>query len=107
MSDDDQAIPCGLIAKSIFNDDFTLIKEISAGPDVPIDISRVNIAWASDIEYGFKNIEGARDWKDIQWIDMTDGKLTFLFLFNSFFRGLHRLDAHLSSPQLQEVLGKT
>lgn len=58
MPDEDQAIPCGLIAKSIFTDDFTLMKEIAGGKDTATDIGRINIAWASDIEYGFKNIEG-------------------------------------------------
>jgi hypothetical protein len=80
LDPEEQAIPCGLIAKSIFTDDFSLIKEVVGGPDSAVEVTRTNIAWASDIEYSFKNIEGRGDWKDIQWIDMTDGKLFFLII---------------------------
>lgn len=70
----DQAIPCGLIAKSIFTDKFNLMEDVDGGQNEPIQITRTNIAWSSDIEYSYKNILDQGDWKDIQWHDMTDGK---------------------------------
>ena len=57
------------------------MEEVENGKNEPVDVTRTNIAWASDIEYSFKNIEGKGDWKDIQWLDMTDGKFEFLYLF--------------------------
>ena len=65
------ATPCGLIAKSFFNDTFVLKNGGSA-----VAISEKNIAWNSDKEYKFSNVENAPggDWKDVQWSDMTDGK---------------------------------
>lgn len=66
------ATPCGLIAKSVFNDTFQLQDE--KGKE--IKISETGIAWASDLKYKFKNVEGeipnGKTWKDVQWIDMTD-----------------------------------
>lgn len=62
------AIPCGLVAKSIFNDTFKLMKDGSE-----IKMSEKNIAWASDLEHKFSNIEdGPGSWQDIQWHDMED-----------------------------------
>lgn len=49
------AIPCGLVAKSVFNDTYKLI-----GPDgKQVTIDKTNIAWSSDIEYKFHNIREA------------------------------------------------
>lgn len=71
MNDADPAIPCGLVAKSFFNDTFELYKFKTNPPEgtIPdmnidpksdtstkIEIVDTNIAWASDIEYKFKNI---------------------------------------------------
>ena len=44
-----------------------------------INVIEENIAWSSDIEYKFKNVEGAelpsgKTYKDVQWLDMTNGK---------------------------------
>ena len=50
------------------------MKNVDQGKDEQVDVTRTNIAWASDIEYSFKNIEGQGNWEDIQWLDMTDGK---------------------------------
>lgn len=57
------AIPCGLIAKSIFTDTFLISSQpwtgtntTSAGSNITIDDS--NIAWKSDVEYKFKNQPG-------------------------------------------------
>ena len=48
------AFPCGLVAKSIFNDTFELIRD-SDGDKIPIYQDK--IAWDSDIKYKFKNLE--------------------------------------------------
>ena len=49
LNSKDPAVPCGLIAKSLFNDTFVLKNE--AGKKV--EISETNIAWASDIKHKF------------------------------------------------------
>ena len=80
LADDMPAIPCGLVAKSYFNDTFTLQK---VGEANPVDIKDDKIAWESDIAYKFNNIkiegkelpersDSPTDWKDIQWLDMTE-----------------------------------
>ena len=46
------AFPCGLVAKSLFNDTFVLKDQ--SGAEQAIDSS--NIAWKSDVEYKFKNL---------------------------------------------------
>ena len=52
------------------------------------------IAWPSDIER-FKNIKKINgidvDYKDYQWIDMTDGKLIKIY-YNILYRTLYCLD---------------
>lgn len=48
----DPAIPCGLVAKSVFTDTYNLT---FGGSKIAID--ETGIAWESDIEYKFKNIE--------------------------------------------------
>ena len=66
------AIPCGLVAKSVFNDTYVLKK----GTEV-VPIVETGIAWSSDIQYKFKNIENepnGKSWQDVQWLDMTNGK---------------------------------
>jgi len=70
LLDDDPAYPCGLVAKSLFNDTFSLTPVDDAGNpnSVPITINDDNIAWESDREYKFKNLEG--DLKQKQWTDV-------------------------------------
>ena len=72
------AIPCGLVAKSIFNDTFQLYKVEDDNSEKLIDIIEKGIAWSSDIEYKFNNMEmpsgSAQTWQDVQWLDMTNGK---------------------------------
>lgn len=71
------AIPCGLVAKSFFNDTFGLYQEMNDGTKTYVDIREDGIAWSSDINYKFKNIENPpapKEWLDVQWHDMTDGK---------------------------------
>lgn len=57
------AFPCGLVAKSFFNDTFSLYKETESGElgdDIPIDDG--DIAWESDVKHKFKNMDSS-DWK--------------------------------------------
>lgn len=75
------AIPCGLVAKSFFNDTYTL----RLGDKV-INITDKNIAWSSDVAYKYKNIKNTTipktlklhdkstptKWTQVQWHDMTD-----------------------------------
>ena len=80
IDDSQPAIPCGLVAKSYFNDTFELYRKGNNGnPDVPIKIQVNNIAWSSDIQYKFANVKNipaelGTDWRDVQWQDMTEGK---------------------------------
>ena len=67
LEPDDPAFPCGLVAKSVFNDTFSLSR---VGESTPIKINEDNIAWKSDVEYKFKNLEG--DLKKKQWHDVED-----------------------------------
>jgi hypothetical protein len=59
------AFPCGLVAKSLFNDTFTIKKD---GEEIPFN--KNDIAWASDKEHKFKNLEPAemytKQWYDIE-----------------------------------------
>lgn len=72
LNGDDVAVPCGLIARSYFNDTFQLsdISPFSSANILAIDSS--DIAWKSDIDFKFKNQEG--DWQKRQWIDVEDCK---------------------------------
>lgn len=66
------AIPCGLVAKSVFNDTY----ELYDSNNKRIAIDETNIAWSSDIQYKFKNLddkslpEPYKSYKDVQWLDM-------------------------------------
>jgi len=63
------AIPCGLVAKSIFNDTYELYDPSSQN----VTIDDTDIAWSSDREFKFANIKADdKDHKEIQWLDMTD-----------------------------------
>ena len=67
------AIPCGLIAKSFFNDDYTLYAN---DQNRTINITQTGIAWSADKQYKFKNIQNPpknQTWRDIQWLDMENG----------------------------------
>jgi hypothetical protein len=82
LADTTPAIPCGLVAKSFFNDTFVLNRIGANGEKIPVEIDETGIAWSSDIEYKFNNIE-VKDgeevnWKDFQWVDMKNGKFNFL-----------------------------
>ena len=63
LDPNDVAVPCGLIAKSYFQDKFTLKDD----KNNEIEIDSNDIAWKADRELKYKNGD-----KDKQWIDMTD-----------------------------------
>jgi hypothetical protein len=63
LKPDNAAIPCGLIAKSIFNDTFALFN----AADVAITIKETDIAWPSDKNGRYSNVANA---SDLQWINM-------------------------------------
>ena len=71
LNEDDVAIPCGLIAKSYFNDVFSnwriKSKFDDSSEDQPIYVNEKDIAWKADKELKYKNVDLNR-----QWIDMTD-----------------------------------
>lgn len=48
------AHPCGLVAKSLFNDTYSLFNT-TGGALNRVSINESNIAWESDVKYKFKN----------------------------------------------------
>lgn len=54
MPDDNIAVPCGLVAKSYFNDTFKIFNNEDLSKEIKINDD--NIAWTSDIESKFHNI---------------------------------------------------
>jgi len=67
------AVPCGLMAKSFFNDTLELYNQDKDKTQIEFDTT--NIAWKTDIEK-FKNIKKdlpeGKTWKQVQWTDMED-----------------------------------
>merc|ERR1712086_950664 len=63
LSPDSPAVPCGLNAKSLFNDTFVLKWGTTTVP-----INEKNIAWQVDRDHRFSNTDG--DWESVQWTDM-------------------------------------
>ena len=81
------AFPCGLVAKSFFNDTFELWKD-----NVNLTIWDDNIAWKSDVDYKFKNLD-VKDYESIQWTNVEDRKSAALLseaprLFSNMSRAL-------------------
>jgi hypothetical protein len=68
MKNEDVAFPCGLIAKYMFDDTYTLYDNNNA----KITIDETNIAHDVDKKYKFKNPDNA---DRIVWKDVEDGKL--------------------------------
>ena len=66
MNMTDVAIPCGLFAKSFFNDTFLLYREGENSRDL-INVNDKGIAWKSDVEKAFKNIQKDQNGNDIDW----------------------------------------
>ena len=73
LKGDDPAFPCGLVAKSYFNDTFELWTMVEDQPSENITIADNDIAWDSDVKYKFKNLPG--DWESKQWTDIENRKL--------------------------------
>jgi hypothetical protein len=69
LGDSDVANPCGLIAKTMFND--TYVMKDPKGNSVKIHED--DIAWASDKDRKFSRIDG--DWEKKQWLDVEDGNI--------------------------------
>ena len=70
LQEKDVAIPCGLIAKSFFNDNYKkweLLSKFEDNNHVIINVNESNIAWKADKELKYKNVN-----LDKQWIDMTN-----------------------------------
>lgn len=63
------AYPCGLIAKSFFNDRYTLKPQ--GASSTPIAINEKNIAWESDKDLKYKR-PSVENWQDIMWLDTED-----------------------------------
>jgi LEM3 (ligand-effect modulator 3) family / CDC50 family len=87
------ANPCGLIAKSVFTDSYSLSPTTFVNgkvlPQAGIKIDDSDIAWNSDVKYKFKNLDSPY-YQSIMWTDVTNRKPTPSYLF----RTLHSLDAH-------------
>ena len=78
LEPDDAAYPCGVVAKSYFNDTFELYKQnVKQNQSREIRMDEEGIAWISDRKIKFKNLN-IDDWKKRQWIDVTDGKYAYL-----------------------------
>ena len=73
------AYPCGLVAKSFFNDTFALYNSEPDplhldNPNTKLVIDDSDIAWESDVKYKFFNIKDDPAWDTVQWHDVTDRK---------------------------------
>ena len=73
LNGNDVAVPCGLIAKSFFNDTYELYNDNQK----KITIDESNIAWEADKKLKYKNVKDPEGkdgdfYKKVQWIDMTN-----------------------------------
>jgi len=55
LDPDEVAIPCGLIAKSVFNDTYLLNQYEDFRDSGIVSIDDSDIAWKSDVDFKFKN----------------------------------------------------
>jgi hypothetical protein len=65
IEDDAVLNPCGLMARSMFNDTF----ELYDPKQQRVDINETLIAWESDKEYLFKHVDG---YENKTWVDIED-----------------------------------
>ena len=63
MDPEDPATPCGLVAKSLFNDHFDFSEFKKDGEGDAITVLQDNIAWETDKLYKFNNV-GTKDGSD-------------------------------------------
>lgn len=68
LSTNDPANPCGLIAKSFFNDTYRLYEP---GGNREVDIKEHGIAWDSDKEEKFDKLD---TWQEDQWVNVENGE---------------------------------
>jgi hypothetical protein len=67
LNPDDIAVPCGTLARAVFNDKFQLT---SSKGSKSIAIDESDIAWSFDRDIYFNN--GPGNWTSTQWLDMED-----------------------------------
>jgi hypothetical protein len=97
------AIPCGLIAKSIFTDSYKITNQATSAS---VNVYQKDIAWSSDVKYKFLN--------QAEPVNAAGGKTTYEEIQKrlckhyliKFVRTLHRLDENRWSPQFQKVVGQ-
>ncbi|MCQ2821173.1 MAG: CDC50/LEM3 family protein [archaeon] len=65
LDPEDIAIPCGLIAKSVFTDGFELYHEDDGKMGDLVEIDETNIAWPAD-KKKFKNVDLSKQWMDME-----------------------------------------
>ena len=82
LNDNDNAWPCGLVAKSFFTDRYALYNSSNADPTKKVTIDETGIAWDSDKTYKF--IENS-NYHDKYWQVVTDGKLKLFDLVIEHF----------------------
>ena len=63
LDPDQPAFPCGIVARSYFNDTFQMFN-VSDNSVVPI--SAAGIAWPDDKKYKFKNADLSQQWIDVE-----------------------------------------
>lgn len=80
MDPDAAAFPCGLVAKSYFNDTFELWTTEGGKQVQNITIADNDIAWESDVRYKFKNMDG--DWSKKQWTNIENRKFPLPLSFS-------------------------
>ena len=90
------AYPCGLVAKSLFNDTFALYRDDTSVETVNsenfrISIDDTDIAWDLDKKYNFANMLENPNWASVQWHDVTDQHFIVWMRISAFpnFRKLY------------------
>lgn len=65
------AFPCGAMARSYFNDTFT-ITHTQGGASSAIALSHTGIAWPDDVKNKYKNLKIVAEKNTKQWLDVED-----------------------------------
>lgn len=72
LKETDVAIPCGLVAKSYFQDKFSFSLVSDDKSLTSILVNETNISDYYDFNYNFNN---RKDSQSTQWLDLKDGKI--------------------------------